>query len=48
MIAGRSVCTRDVKDGEIVSGFPARPHREEMKIEALVQKLPEFYEKLKK
>lgn len=46
-IAGRSVVTTDIKDGELVSGFPARPHREAMRIEALIRKLPEIYEKLK-
>ncbi|MFH1368272.1 MAG: UDP-3-O-(3-hydroxymyristoyl)glucosamine N-acyltransferase [Elusimicrobiota bacterium] len=48
IIAGRGVATRDIKDGEIISGFPGRSHKEELKIEAIIRKLPEIYEKLKK
>lgn len=48
VVAGRGVATRDVKDGEIISGFPGRSHREALKIEAVIRKLPEMYEKLKK
>jgi UDP-3-O-[3-hydroxymyristoyl] glucosamine N-acyltransferase len=47
MIAGRSVATTDIPEGAIVSGFPAMPHREALKLEAIIRKLPELYEKMK-
>ncbi len=48
-IASRSGVTKDItEEGVTVSGYPARSHREELKQEALIRKLPEMYEKLKK
>jgi UDP-3-O-[3-hydroxymyristoyl] glucosamine N-acyltransferase len=46
-IATRGGVTRDVPDGMMVSGFPARAHRDELKIEAIIQKLPELYKAVK-
>jgi UDP-3-O-[3-hydroxymyristoyl] glucosamine N-acyltransferase len=46
-IASRGGVTRDVPDGTMVSGFPARSHREELKIEAIIKKLPELYKAVK-
>ena len=47
-IAARAGVISDVGPGEIVSGFPARPHKEEMKKLAVLNKLPEMYEDYKK
>lgn len=46
-IATRGGVTRDVPDGTMVSGFPARSHRDELRIEAVLQKLPELYKIVK-
>ncbi len=46
-IATRGGVTQDVPDGMMVSGFPARSHREELKIEAIIKKLPELYKAVK-
>jgi len=40
VIAARSVVTNDVKPKSFISGFPAKPHTEEMKIKAAMRKLP--------
>lgn len=46
-IASRGGVTHDIPDGTMVSGFPARPHRDELKIEAIVKKLPDLYKTVK-
>ncbi len=46
-IAGQAAVIGDVPAKEIVSGYPARPHREAMKVYALSQKLPELFEEVK-
>lgn len=46
-IAGRSVVTKNIPPNVCVSGFPARPHKEEQKIQAYVQRLPKLVKKLK-
>ena len=48
IVAGRAGVTKQVKSGTIVSGYPARDHREELKIEASIAKLPEFMSKIEK
>lgn len=40
------ICT--IPAGTVVSGFPARPHREVMKIKGYIQKLPELFKEFKK
>ncbi len=40
VIAARSVVTCDIKPKSFISGFPAKPHAEEMKIKAATRKLP--------
>jgi len=47
-IAAQAGVISDVASGEVVSGFPARPHRETLKTYAIMRKLPDIYEKLKK
>ncbi len=46
-IATRGGVTQDIPDGMMVSGFPARAHRNELKIEAIIKKLPELYNTVK-
>ncbi len=48
IILARSGVTKDVSDNSIVSGFPARSHKEELKWQALLRRLPEIWEKVKK
>ncbi len=42
VIGGRAGVTKPVKSGAIVSGYPARDHREELRIEAAIARLPEL------
>ncbi len=46
-IATRGGVTHDIPDGVMVSGFPARSHREELRIEAIIKKLPALYKAVK-
>jgi len=46
-IAGRAGVTKSVASGKLVSGYPARDHREELKIEALIRHLPQLQERVK-
>lgn len=46
-IATRGGVTHDIPDGTMVSGFPARPHRDELRIEAILKKLPDLYKTVK-
>lgn len=39
-VAGRAAVTADIPPGETVSGYPARPHREAMKAQAALFRLP--------
>jgi UDP-3-O-[3-hydroxymyristoyl] glucosamine N-acyltransferase len=38
----------DVAAGETVSGYPARPHREAMRVEATLRRLPELVKRLRR
>jgi len=44
VLAARGVIARDTPAGSFVSGFPARPHRESMRVIAYMQKLPQMNE----
>lgn len=47
VVLGKSGVTKDIPPGSFVSGFPAKPHREELKIQALVEKLPLLIQRIK-
>jgi UDP-3-O-[3-hydroxymyristoyl] glucosamine N-acyltransferase len=47
-IAARGAVTANVRDKEVISGYPGRPHREALKRDALINRLPELYETIKK
>lgn len=47
-IGAQSGVTKSVKDGQEVSGYPAREHRRSKKAYALLMRLPELYKRLKK
>jgi UDP-3-O-[3-hydroxymyristoyl] glucosamine N-acyltransferase len=40
--------TRDVQPGDTVSGYPARPHREHLRAQALLGRLPHIVERLER
>jgi UDP-3-O-[3-hydroxymyristoyl] glucosamine N-acyltransferase len=46
-VGAQSGVTHSVAPGEAVMGSPARSHREFLKINAIISKLPEIYERLK-
>lgn len=46
-IAARSGVIRSIKDGQVVSGFPARDHKGQMRIAASQTRLPEALKRLK-
>lgn len=48
VVAARGLVARDLPPKSFVSGFPARPHRETMRVIAATQKLPEALESLSK
>ena len=46
-LTGRSGATTNIPPGEIYSGRPARPFKEEMKLRATVRRLPKLIERVK-
>lgn len=46
-VAAMGGAVKDVPAGAVVSGFPARDHKKNYKILALMQKLPELFQKVK-
>jgi UDP-3-O-[3-hydroxymyristoyl] glucosamine N-acyltransferase len=47
-VAAEAGVTKDVPPGVTVSGFPARDHREQMKIQAMLRRLPEMREEIRR
>ena len=47
VVAAASVVFRDLPPGSFVSGMPARPHREALKVQAAGNKTPELLQKVK-
>jgi len=47
-ISTRAGVTKDIPDGTTVSGFPAREHRDELHKDALIQRLPQLFEQVKR
>ncbi len=47
-VAAEGGATKDVPPGATVSGFPARDHREQMKIQALTARLPEMRDEIRR
>ena len=48
MIASQSGVVKSLKPGEIVSGSPAIPHRQNVKVSAIMAKLPRLNERIRK
>ncbi|MDD5613562.1 MAG: UDP-3-O-(3-hydroxymyristoyl)glucosamine N-acyltransferase [Candidatus Omnitrophica bacterium] len=46
-VAAQAGVTKSVPEGEVVSGYPAKPHSTAKRINACVQKLPDFYKCVK-
>ncbi|TCK06573.1 UDP-3-O-(3-hydroxymyristoyl)glucosamine N-acyltransferase [Phorcysia thermohydrogeniphila] len=47
-VAAKSGITKSIKEPGTYAGFPVRPYREWRKIQALIDRLPEIYEKIRK
>lgn len=47
-VAGKAGVTKDIADGQTVSGFPARPHREELKAQAAQARIPQIKKRLQR
>lgn len=47
-IAGRAAVMGDIEAGATVSGYPARPHRESMRAQAAVLRLPELVKRVQR
>lgn len=48
ILTGCAGAAKDVPPGAVFSGFPARDHREDMKAQVLLRRLPELVEKIRK
>ena len=48
IVAAKSGVTKDIGPNEFVSGFPARPHSKQKRVKAIINRLPQLLERLKK
>ncbi len=46
VVGAQAGVTKSVPSGTIVSGYPARPHRQQLKLSAFINKLPELAKKI--
>ena len=42
VVMGSGMVTKDVAPGTVVSGFPAQPHRDQLRLESALRKVPEL------
>ncbi len=47
VVAAKAGVTKDIPDNLLVSGFPAQPHDRELKIQAIVRRLPDLVDQIK-
>ena len=47
IVAAQAGVTKSVKSNEMVSGYPAKPHKDAKRVNACLQRLPDFYKKIK-
>lgn len=47
VIAAKAGVTKDLPDNSVVSGYPAQPHDRELKIQAVLRKLPDLFNQVK-
>lgn len=47
IVGGKSVVAGDLPPGSFVSGIPARPHTQEMRVKAATRKVPELLQKVR-
>jgi len=47
VVAAKAGVTKDIPDNLLVSGFPAQPHDKELKVQAILRKLPELASQIK-
>ncbi len=47
ILTGCAGATKDIPAGTVVSGFPARDHKEDMRTQVLLRRLPELLERVK-
>lgn len=47
IVAAKAGVTKDIPPNQFVSGFPARPHSEQKRIKAIINRLPKLVKKIK-
>jgi len=46
-LAARAVATRDLAPGSFVLGFPAQPHKEELRVQAAARRVPDLLKRIR-